>query len=53
MFKDFSAVNKFIAVTKTYNPDTVNAIKYQQMKPIFDEAYTSLIKVYDQLARLR
>jgi xylulokinase len=52
MFKDFTAVNKFIEVTKTFYPNTKNAMKYQKMKPIFDEAYHSLIKVYSQLANL-
>jgi xylulokinase len=53
MFKDFSAVNKFIAVTKTYYPNEQNASRYQKLKPVFDEAYNSLVRVYAQLANIK
>lgn len=53
MFEDFSAVNKFIKVTKTYRPDGQNARMYQSLKPVFDEAYDSLVKVYGRLAKLK
>lgn len=49
MFRDFTAVNKFIEVTKTYYPNAKNAMKYQKIKPIFDEAYHTLVSVYSQL----
>ena len=52
MFKDFNAVNKFMEVTKTNYPDTRKAMLYEKMKPIFDEAYYSLLNVYSQLSRL-
>lgn len=53
MFKDFSVVNKFIKVTKTYYPNRQNAEMYNKIKPVFDEAYHSLLRVYDQLANLK
>lgn len=52
MFNDFSAVNKFTEVIKTYYPNKLNAERYKKIKPIFDEAYYSLLKVYEQLANL-
>ena len=36
----------------TIYPNTKNAMKYQKMKPIFDEAYHSLVNVYRQLAQV-
>lgn len=53
MFEDFSAVNKFTKVTKTYYPNEKNAEKYKKLKPIFDEAYYSLLGVYSKLANLK
>lgn len=52
MFKDFTAVDKFIEATRTYYPDAENTMKYKRIKPVFDEAYNSLVRVYGQLAGL-
>ncbi len=52
MFDDFTAVNKFIGITKTYSPNPGNALKYQKLKPVFEEAYHSLVNVYSQLVKI-
>lgn len=52
LYKDFSVIDQYIQVVEEQAPDAVNHLKYQQIMPIFEESYASLVSVYDQLARL-
>jgi len=52
MFKDFSVVHKFIEITKTFYPDRQRALTYQKIKPLFNDAYHSLVSVFNGLANI-
>lgn len=48
-FRDFSAIERFIAVEETLVPNRENQKVYEALLPIFDEAYFALCGVYDRL----
>lgn len=50
VFSDFSVINKFIEITDVQRPDKDRKKTYEAMKPIFEESYNSLVKVYDMMA---
>ena len=52
-FADFSAIERFIAVEEVTEPNPENQKIYEQLLPIFDEAYFALCGVYDRLCGLR
>lgn len=49
-FDDFSAVERFIRVEETLEPNPANRAAYEKLIPIFDEAYFALCGVYDRLS---
>jgi len=51
-FKNFDVIDKFVKIESVQRPDKQNISKYDQLKPIFDECYYSLVGVYDRLANL-
>ena len=50
--EDFSQVDRFIAVKETRYPHAQNTARYERMSEIFDKAYTSLLDVYEEMAKL-
>jgi xylulokinase len=53
IFKDFNVINNFIRIDDVQEPISINNAKYNQLEPIFDECYYSLLNVYEKLAALR
>ena len=53
VFKDFEVVERFVEVDETATPDPERRKRYQQIHPVFQECYRSLVGVYDQLAKLQ
>jgi xylulokinase len=50
VFSDFSVINRFIEITDIQKPDESSKKTYEAIKPIFEECYNSLVKVYDMMA---
>ncbi len=50
LYKDFSAVSMFNTVSKRIKPNKENYKTYNKMYHIFNQAYESLIKVYNNMA---
>jgi xylulokinase len=53
IFKDFEVINNFIRIDDIQVPIKINHAKYNQLSPIFDDCYFSLVDVYEKLAALR
>ena len=50
VFKDFSVISRFIEITDAQEPSESGKKTYEAIKPIFEECYNSLVKVYDRMA---
>lgn len=48
----FDAIDRFVAIDNTLEPDAVSSRVYEEMLPIFSRAYTSLESLYSDLARI-
>jgi xylulokinase len=53
IFKDFEVINNFIRIDDIQEPIEINNAKYNQLSPIFDDCYFSLVEVYEKLAALK
>jgi xylulokinase len=51
LFKNFDAVNRFIAVDQTVSPDTERVALYRGRRALMERAYRGLIDVYAGLAK--
>lgn len=51
LFKDFDAVNRFIAVDQTVPPDTERMALYRGRRALMERAYRGLVEVYAGLAK--
>lgn len=51
-FDNLEMASKFFDIEKSIQPNGEHMEFYNKMKPIFDESYYSLLKVYEQLANL-
>ena len=52
VFKDFSVISRFIEITDVQEPVESSRLTYEAVKPIFEECYSSLVKVYDKMAEI-
>jgi xylulokinase len=52
IYKDFSAIEQYIAVAKSYEPDRQTVDIYKEIKTIFDQAYQALLPVFPELSKL-
>ena len=52
VFSDFSVINRFIEITDVQKPDEASSRKYEAIKPVFEECYASLVKVYDRMSQI-
>lgn len=50
MFSDFSIMDKLIQISSEYEPRSENHGKYNELYPVFKNAYERLLPVFDQLA---
>lgn len=50
LFRDFNVVERFLQVDKRIEPIAENVGTYQELKPLFNESYHSLTKVFAGLA---
>lgn len=50
VFKDFSVIGRFIEITDVQEPVESSRLTYEAVKPIFEECYASLVKVFDKMA---
>lgn len=53
LFADFSVVDKFVSIVRGVHPNPNNAAKYNALQDIFEDAYQSLVHLYEQLNTLR
>lgn len=51
MFKDFQAIDKFISIRKTQEPDIAAAEAYKPVKELFDACYFALEDVFKKMSR--
>ncbi len=49
LYRDFSAVNRFILIENEVSPNPNNATRYRELKGLFEEAYQALNSVFDKL----
>jgi xylulokinase len=49
VFKDFSVIHDFVTIEEVYKPIPENVQRYNDLKPLFEEAYQSLTGVFDGL----
>lgn len=52
LLKDFGEVSRFLKFSDTVHPDPENVRRYDKLKPLFEESYGSLTKVFDGLSTL-
>lgn len=50
IFDDFTAINKFITINKTQEPDTTAVEAYKPVKELFDACYFALEDVYKKMS---
>jgi len=50
LFKDFSAIDSFLEIQEENLPDPDNALKYKNVKEMFDLCYFSLLNVFDKMS---
>lgn len=51
MFKDFTAIDKFISINKTQDPISTAVEDYKPVKELFDACYFALEDVYEKMSR--
>lgn len=52
VFEDFNAIHKFLKIEDTIVPNMEIHERYEQVMPVFNEAYFALLNVYESLAKL-
>ncbi|MEG2146846.1 MAG: FGGY-family carbohydrate kinase, partial [Lachnospiraceae bacterium] len=51
IFKDFTAIDKFITIDSEHAPNPVAVKQYQPVKELFDDCYFALEGVFDKMAK--
>lgn len=51
IFKDFTAIDQFLTIDQTQEPDTFSAEKYGPVKEMFDACYFALEDVFRKMSR--
>jgi xylulokinase len=52
VFDGFEDVKRFLKFTDRVEPKKENVAEYEKLKPIFDEAYTCMLPLYEKLSKL-
>ena len=52
MFDGFDEIKRFLKFEKQVEPDKENQEEYKKLKPIFDEAYTCMLPLYEKFSKL-
>lgn len=52
IFGGFDEVKDMIAIRETVEPDPASSAAYEELYPVFQDAYRSLVGVFDSLAKL-
>ncbi|MDR0391771.1 MAG: xylulokinase [Planctomycetaceae bacterium] len=52
IFKDFNAIEQFLHTEETLQPNPENNKIYQNIRPLFDKAYHSLVELFDDLRNI-
>lgn len=53
LFKDFTAIERFISINKVHDPVVSNTKMYESVKTMFDECYYALEKVFKKMSDRR
>jgi xylulokinase len=51
IFKDFDVIDRFLHTEEIVQPNPVNQKTYRKVKPLFEQAYNSLVDLFDAMAR--
>ena len=51
IFKDFSAIDKFISINSVHMPDSSSVAAYAPVRELFDECYFALEGVFNKMSR--
>lgn len=51
LFKDFTAIDRFIEINSIHKPDAASVRAYAPVKEMFDECYFALKEVFEKMAR--
>lgn len=51
IFKDFSAIDKFLDIDSVHNPNPDSAAQYAPVKELFDECYFALEGVFEKMSK--
>ena len=52
VFDGFEEIRRFLKFEKQVEPNKENQQVYEKLKPVFDEAYTCMLPLYEQLSKL-
>ena len=52
VFDSFDEIKRFLKFEKQIEPNKDNLAVYEKLKPVFDEAYTCLLPLYEQMSKL-
>ena len=52
VFDGFDEIKRFLKFEKQIEPNRENQEVYEKLKPVFDEAYTCLLPLYEQMSKL-
>jgi len=52
LYEDFSAIDKFMKIEEKILPNAAVTARYEEIMPLFDEAYMALTALYDKLAKI-
>ena len=52
VFESFEEVKRFLKFEKTVKPISEHQDDYKKLMPIFDEAYTCMLPLYEKMAKL-
>ena len=52
IFEDFHEIKRFLKFEKEVEPNADTQAVYKKLKPVFDEAYTCMLPLYEKLSKL-
>lgn len=51
IFKDFTAIDKFVNIDSVHNPDPLSVEAYKPVKELFDDCYFALEHVFEKMSK--
>jgi len=52
IYKNFDVIDRFIRIEEEHLPTEENHRIYQELMPVFEESYNSLVSIYEKLSAL-